>query len=72
LKECENYPLQALPLQALASAYMALGRKEDAAVAETALAAVMKIRGLEIEDLKSIIENPELDLRFRDIKRQGQ
>ncbi len=67
LKECANYPLQAIPLYNLAETYRKMGRASDAANAEAALVAVMKLRGLEMKDLKTMLEKPDLDLKFHKI-----
>lgn len=64
LRECENYPLQVLPLLALTGIYRKSGQTEKAIATEKALETVMKFRGLGPDDLKTILASPDQDLHF--------
>lgn len=61
--ESRNYPLQALPLLNLATAYAKLGRLPEAAAVDASIVRIMEMRGLDMSLLPLIVKKPEYDLR---------
>lgn len=63
IAESRNYPLQVLPLYNLAGVYWRLDMRDEARAAEGAVAALLKMKGLEMRHLQTIVESPDFDLK---------
>lgn len=67
-KHVKAFPLSSIALYNKLLLERELGRITDAEVTATRLINVMKLKGLKLEDMKEIIQNPEFDNRFHQLK----